>query len=271
VTSGGASGTIGGRARLIAFAIFATIGFAFAAVNALSELDERERIGRPLDAWEPWTWELTSFLAFLALAPAVFRLSQRLRPARFGWPATVGLHFAGSVAVSLAHVALMIAMRHAAYLSVGDTYDAPGPLLDMLLYEYRKDLISYAVLALLPHVAERLVEQRRPDAAPAPGRRIEVRDGSRTVLLAPADIEWAQAAGNYVELYGAFGTLLHRQTLAALEEELKPDGFVRVHRSRIVRTAAIRTLETKPSGDFELTLADGTRIGGSRRYRSNVA
>lgn len=88
--------------------------------------------------------------------------------------------------------------------------------------------------------------------------------------LAPAEIDWARAAGNYVELHGHFGSILDRRTLAALADELAPHGFVRIHRSRIVRTAAIRSLESKPSGDFDVTVGNGEVVGGSRRFRSNL-
>lgn len=274
MTSGGADVTSGSerRARLVAFAIFGVLGLAFAVVNALSELDERSRMGHRVEAWEPWCWELSSFAGFLVIAPLVFRLSQLLRPPLFTWGSALALHVLLTLPASLAHVAVMIGLRHGAYAALGDSYSAAGTLLDVLVYEYRKDLISYAVLAALPHVAARLIEARRGAAEPrSTDYRIEVRDGSRTVRLAPADVEWAQAAGNYVELFGPFGTLLHRQTLAALEAELKPHGFARVHRSRIVRAAAIRAIETRASGDFELQLASGAAVSGSRRYRANLA
>jgi hypothetical protein len=272
VTSGGPGGTSGGlRPRLFALGLFFALGFAFAIVNALSEIDERARLGRPVETWEPWTWELTSFAGFLAVAWFVFLASQRLRPPLLPWPATIAIHAALTIPFSLVHVGAMVGLRHAIYAVLGDAYSGAGGAIDVLVYEYRKDLISYAVLALLPHVAARLLPAGdRQAAPPQPEHRIEVRDGSRTVRLAPADIEWAQAAGNYVELYGRFGTLLHRQTLANLEAELRPHGFARVHRSRIVRAAAISAIETKPSGDFEVTLASGGKVGGSRRYRANL-
>jgi len=272
VTSGGAGGTSGERRTLaLSLAFFAAVGLAFAIVNSLSEIDERARWGRPVEAWEPWCWELTSFLGFLAVAPLVLALSLRLRPPRLSWPAALGTHVFLTLPFSLSHVAIMVALRHALYWVQSDSYSAAGTWIEVLVYEYRKDLISYAVLALLPHVAARLVDSGgAPPASPQADHRIEVRDGTRILRLAPADVEWAQAAGNYVELYGRFGTLLHRQTVAALAEELKPHGFARIHRSRIVRAAAIEAVETRPSGDFEVSLASGAKVGGSRRYRENL-
>jgi DNA-binding LytR/AlgR family response regulator len=270
VTNGGNSGTSGTerRAALAAVAAYAVIGLGFAIVNALSELDERSRAGRPVGSWEPWTWELTSFVGFLAVAPLVVRASQRLRPPFLPWRAAIPLLALLSVPISIAHVAIMTGLRHAIYAAVGDTYRGAGPALEVLLYEYRKDLLTYAALLLLPHVAARLLDR---DPRTESDFRLEIRDGSRTVWLAPGEIDWAQAAGNYVELHGRFGALLHRRTLAALEEELRPHGFVRVHRSRIVRLAAVVSVETKPSGDFDARLSSGEALGGSRRFRSNLA
>jgi DNA-binding LytR/AlgR family response regulator len=55
-----------------------------------------------------------------------------------------------------------------------------------------------------------------------------------------------------------------------MEAELAHHGFVRVHRSRIVRRTAIASTETKQSGDFEITLRSGAVIDGSRRFRQNL-
>ena len=272
MTNGGDSVASGERqARRIAFAIYFAVGLAFAVVNALSELDERARSGRPVDTWEPWCWELTSFLSFLMLAPIILRLSQWLRPPRLSWPAAIGIHLLLSIPASLAHSLIMIGLRHATYAMLGDQYGyGDSDLGAVLLYEYRKDLITYAVLVALPHVARRLIEVRREPLSLA-RYRIEIRDGSRTHWLDPGQIDWAQAAGNYVELFGPFGTILHRRTLATLADELKPHGFARIHRSRIVRKAAIAALETRPSGDFDVALTSGTTIGGSRRYRDELS
>jgi DNA-binding LytR/AlgR family response regulator len=142
----------------------------------------------------------------------------------------------------------------------------------MFVYEYRKDLLTYAAAAFLYLLFER-ISRAPPEGRDEPADtafRLEVRDGARTVWLAPQDVEWAQAAGNYVELHGAFGTLLHRDTLAALEARLARHDFRRIHRSRLVRGGAVKSVETKPSGDFEVALASGDRVAGSRRFRARL-
>jgi DNA-binding LytR/AlgR family response regulator len=266
VTNGGA----GERRRwLYAWLAFFGIGLAFAIVNAASVIDERAALGRPVAAWQPWVWELTSLAAMLLFAPLVFAAAARFRPPRFGVPQALALHLGCSVIFSLAHVGLMLALRKLIYAAAGDTYDFAGPIGDVLVYEYRKDLITYAAAALTFLLIGRALGPTAPEAAQP--FRIEVRDGSRTVWLAPEDVEWAQSAGNYVELHGPFGTLLHRETLASLEETLAPRGFRRIHRSRLVRAAAVRSVSTRPSGDFDVSLASGEQIAGSRRFRDRLA
>ena len=94
-------------------------------------------------------------------------------------------------------------------------------------------------------------------------------DGPTRVSVPIHEIESLAAAGNYVELAWAGRSLLHRATLAGMEEELG-DGFVRVHRGLIVRADAIRTVQVERSGDFAIDLASGATVRGSRRYRDNL-
>ena len=276
MTNGGAAGTSGGwrdspHGRLTAaWLAIAGFGLLHVVVNAASVMDERRRAGQPTDAWEPWLWEGSSTLVWLMLLPLIFLAARRLQPPRFSLASAAGLHLLLTVPVSLAHIGLMNAIRVGVYNALGERY-APGePLLDILLYEYRKDVATYALMVAFFLLFERVVRPQPRSEAAASDYRIEVRDGSRTRWLAPEDVEWAQAAGNYVELHGAFGTLHHRQTLAALEAELAENGFVREHRSRLVRAAAVQSIETRQSGDFELALASGERVAGSRRFRDRL-
>jgi DNA-binding LytR/AlgR family response regulator len=109
-------------------------------------------------------------------------------------------------------------------------------------------------------------------ATPAAGERrvIEISDGAVRHNVPLDEIESVAAAGNYVEIDWRGRSLLHRATLAGVENDLAGQGFVRIHRSRLVRRAAIRRVETRQSGDFEVELDSGVRLKGSRRYRAGL-
>lgn len=272
VTSGGHSGTNGRRVWVAGCAVIAGFVIIETVVGAQSLVDDFARMGRATPPWMPWTWELSSAFGWLTVMPLIALAAVRLRPPRLSWPATVAAHLALTVPVSLLHVGVMTVLRVLVHGLMGDGYELGSDVMTALVYEWRKDAVDYLLIALTFALID-WTAGRADGGAPAPAsepKRLEVRDGSRTIWLAPADILWAEAAGNYVELHTAAGSLLHRTTLAALERELAPYGFARIHRSRLVRREAVRAVETNASGDFDAVLTDGARLGGSRRYRSGL-
>jgi len=118
---------------------------------------------------------------------------------------------------------------------------------------------------VLDHARARLDRER-----PLP-QRLTVEDGGRTVLLDLADLEWAAAAGNYVELHTASGrTLLTRATLDSLTQQLDPEVFVRLNRSALVRVAAIAELHKRAHGECLVRLRNGLELMWTRRYRQSA-
>ena len=109
------------------------------------------------------------------------------------------------------------------------------------------------------------------DQAPAP-QAIWLRDGTTRIRIEPRDILWINSAGNYIEYTMAGGTNhLIRGTLAAAEAELARFSLARIHRTRLANLDRVTGMETKPSGDFELTFDTGQTALGSRRYKTAVA
>lgn len=257
----------GGRRTDAAFlTLFAMFALLVVGVDVFSVAHERAEVGRPLPIWEPAVWELTSWVALIGLAPLVLSLIRRAPPRRPPALAWVGIHLGAVGLFSLVHVLAMGSLRYLVYAAAGRLYDPLGPLADWV-YELRKDALAYCGLVVLYRLWK---STGPPDPAPTvkgPGL-LEIRDGTRRRYLPRADIAWIEAAGNYVEIHGAEGVLLHRASLADMERLLAGEGFVRIHRSRLVRRAAIRAVETSASGDFTVSLASGETLGGSRRYRS---
>ena len=69
--------------------------------------------------------------------------------------------------------------------------------------------------------------------------RFVVRSGGRVLFARYSDIDWIQAAGDYVTIHCGTKQWLVRETISAMERQLKSRGFVRIHRSAIVRIQAI--------------------------------
>jgi hypothetical protein len=89
--------------------------------------------------------------------------------------------------------------------------------------------------------------------------------------VAPADILFASAAGNYVELYTEQRTVVWRQTMGNAERVLRKAGFVRVHRSYLVPWRNIDLLVRDRKGVVEVALLNGRRLPVSSRYANNLA
>ena len=100
--------------------------------------------------------------------------------------------------------------------------------------------------------------------------RLVVRAGGRILILRVDDIDWIEAAANYVRLHVGGKSYLLRETMSGIERKLDPARFVRVHRSTIVRIDRIRELEPLFQGDYLIVLQDGSRLTSSRGYRSSV-
>jgi two-component system, LytTR family, response regulator len=90
------------------------------------------------------------------------------------------------------------------------------------------------------------------------------------VMLDIDAIDWIQAADNYVTVHAGGREYLIRETLTALEGQLDPVRFVRIHRSTIAALDRIVELQPSSHGDFDVRLRDGTRLTLSRSWREHV-
>lgn len=270
-TSGGDCGASGAtrRRRLLWLALGLFVFLAIQSIaNVESSLDDMAKLGLEESRAHVWTWQLSSVAVWLALMPVVAWLVAHVRPPRFSWPVTVLLHALATLPVSIVHVAAMVTIRKLVYAAGGESYDFGG--LAEWFYEYRKDAASYLLAVAYIAYAQWLLTRPAPATpATAEARMLLVPDGNVTHRVPVAEIGWAAAAGNYVEIAWGPRTLLHRATLAGVESALG-SGFVRIHRGRLVRRDAVRSIETDRSGDFIVTLADGATLRGSRRYRSGL-
>jgi GNAT superfamily N-acetyltransferase len=131
--------------RLLGWLAYAAAWLALGLWLALNTIVGRQNAGRPIPAWEPLTWELSSVAVVAVLAVAIARFERRFPLSGAGWPRRLPLHFAAALVFSLLHVGAMFALRTLAYAAVGERYDFGDPWL-AFAYELQKDLITYATI-----------------------------------------------------------------------------------------------------------------------------
>ncbi|HEX6575247.1 MAG TPA: LytTR family DNA-binding domain-containing protein [Gemmatimonadaceae bacterium] len=135
--------------------------------------------------------------------------------------------------------------------------DAVGRARDRL--ERKSQLDLNAILSLS--------EQRRTGFR----KRFVVRKGNEHFFVPTNDVEWIDAADNYLRLHVSGKTHFTRGTMKQVEEELDPERFVRIHRSAIVAIDKIRSIRSHESGGHTIELSDGVQLRSSRQFASRVS
>ena len=117
----------------------------------------------------------------------------------------------------------------------------------------------------------RLVSMLEAMANPsAYAKRLAVRSGARTKFVPVDEIEWIQAAENYVELHLSAGQHLLQATMNTIEASLDPEMFLRIHRSLIVNVSRIKELQPAGHGEYMVVLRSGVRLQSGRSYHEKL-
>ncbi|TPV61106.1 response regulator transcription factor [Aestuariibacter sp. GS-14] len=99
---------------------------------------------------------------------------------------------------------------------------------------------------------------------------LAIKDGSEVTRVNVSDIQWIDAAGDYMCVHALDGMHIMRKTMKELEQELNPQLFVRVHRSAIANIRFVKKLVSHISGEYHLILHNDTELKVSRSHRDKV-
>jgi two-component system LytT family response regulator len=105
---------------------------------------------------------------------------------------------------------------------------------------------------------------------PKHAERIAIKSSGKVIFLKTSEVNWVEAADNYVNLHVGSESHLHRETMSALEEILDPSRFMRISRSTMVNVDCIKELQPLFHGEYSVILKDGTRLTLSRGYREKL-
>ncbi len=116
-------------------------------------------------------------------------------------------------------------------------------------------------LDIHPHAMEAVLAKRA---------RIAVKAKGKILFLDPDEVRAVEARGNYVLLERASGSELLRESMAMVEQKLRPYGFVRIHRSAIVNASLVEEILTLSTGDNIVRIKGGKEFAVSRTYKKNL-
>ena len=152
---------------------------------------------------------------------------------------------------------------------------------DYLLKPYNKERLQTALRRAIEQARRHqagdlnqrltaLLADVKPAAKPRHAERIAVKSSGRVVFVKVDDIDWIEAADNYVSLHVGAEEHLHRETMASLEVQLPPEKFMRISRSTIVHVDRIKELQPLFHGEYAVILRNGAKLTLSRSYREKL-
>jgi two-component system LytT family response regulator len=113
-----------------------------------------------------------------------------------------------------------------------------------------------------------LIDDLKPNQKYA--ERLVIKSAGRIFFLSVEEIDWIEAADNYVRLHSGRDRHLLRETMNSLERRLDPAQFLRIQRSTIINVRRIKELHPLFRGEYEVVLRDGTRLASGRGYRDRL-
>jgi two-component system LytT family response regulator len=138
--------------------------------------------------------------------------------------------------------------------------------------EHRKSLLELVgqitgqPVGSMRELAARGVDKLKRKETP----KLAIRDGGRTTWVKQEDIEWIDAAGDYMCVHAEGETYIMRMTMKQLENELDSTILQRVHRSTIVNVKRVREMQAHINGEYFLTLNGGHTVKLSRSYKEKL-
>ena len=100
--------------------------------------------------------------------------------------------------------------------------------------------------------------------------RLPVKSSGKVTFVRVEDIDWVEAAHNYIVLHVGKESHLLRETMNGIESSLNPQMFARIHRAVIVNLDRIKELQPWFAGDYVVILRDGRQLKLSRTYREQL-
>lgn len=107
-------------------------------------------------------------------------------------------------------------------------------------------------------------------AARSRHERLAVKHDGRVQFVRINDLDWVEAAANYVRLHAHGAVYILRESMKSMEARLPADSFLRIHRSTIVNFERVREIQPWFHGEYIALLNDGTKLVVGHAYAGRL-
>jgi len=227
------------RADRLTFIWVAGFFIAFLVVDILSSMTEMARHQLAAEPAKVAIYEISSVFVILVLYWAIARAVTLATPGQHGWRYVLAVHAAAIVVFSAVHICAMVALRKLAFMiAYGYPYIFTDNPVREFTYEFRKDALTYVLIAFFITFGRQLAQQRREIAAAREDakktHRLTLKCGGRSVFVDADKVIWVKSASNYVELNAGADTHLTVTTQAAERAYRAQPGEIGRVRNRLV-------------------------------------
>jgi LytTr DNA-binding domain len=238
-------------------------------------LADQRLASHPHTWWQAVATSLPAWYLWGLLSIVVARLGRRFQLDRANFGRHFIIHLGASLDLALLHLFAGVGLQAVLHASLREPFSFGQTLVDNFILFYHWDVLIYWAILAVVHALDyhAVLEERRESAVESdrrPAERLLVADDGRSFFVRTADVDWIEAARNYVRLHAHGRVHTVRTTLAALEGRLDPERFRRISRSALVNLDHVREVQPWFHGDAVVILEDGARLGLSRRYRGNL-
>ena len=212
-------------------------------------------------------WQLAVWFPWVGYYFAIVYLARRIDAAQPVTPGRIALHVTAALLTAISHLAWY--WQLSSYFSpfLGKPFTRFGVYPYFFIFWFLIDLLLYRVIMIVPTGAKRASPESNADRYT---KQYAVRKGRAQHVVRTADITWIEAQGYYAGLHTGTDSFLIRKSLNALENELDPERFVRVHRSTIVNIEQVKEIQSDQSGAMTVTLLQGGDRNVSREGRRRL-
>lgn len=138
---------------------------------------------------------------------------------------------------------------------------------DYLLKPFSKERFDKAIQKFMQHQSSTGNTNAVLETAaqlPSPANRIVVKDTGKIRIIPLSQVQYLEAADDYIKIHTGEGVFLKKKTMQFFEDSLPAKEFIRVHRSYIVNASFITRIDLYEKDSHTVLLKTGGNLPVSK-------